>query len=53
MLLGGDHTRTKTMVTSKVGALAKFTSKRETCIKCKTPLKDDSKSCELLLTNGL
>ncbi|CAG2162975.1 unnamed protein product [Oppiella nova] len=42
VLLRGDHTRTKTVVTSKVGALAKFTSKRETCIKCKTPLKDDN-----------
>jgi DNA polymerase delta subunit 1 len=42
--IGGDHTRTKTVVTSRVGALAKFTNKRQTCIKCKVPLKDESKS---------
>lgn len=36
--LGGDHTRTKTLLTSKVGAMAKFTMRRETCIKCKTSL---------------
>ncbi|XP_054160471.1 DNA polymerase delta catalytic subunit-like [Oppia nitens] len=41
VILRGDHTRTKTVVTSKVGALSKFTSKRQTCIKCKTPLNDD------------
>ena len=34
-LLKGEHTRTKTFVTSKVGALAAFTKKRETCIGCK------------------
>ncbi len=34
-LLRGDHTRTKTVVTSKVGALAAFTKKRATCIGCK------------------
>ena len=35
---GGDHTRTKTRVISKVGGLAAFTKKKETCIGCKTPL---------------
>jgi len=34
----GDHTRVKTMVTSKVGGLTAFTTKKETCIGCKTPL---------------
>ena len=34
-LLRGDHTRTKTVVTSKVGALAAFTRKKVTCIGCK------------------
>lgn len=29
---------TKTKVTSKVGALAAFTQRREVCIGCKTPL---------------
>ena len=37
-LTEGEHTRTKTMVASKVGGLAAFTKKRETCIGCKTPL---------------
>jgi len=37
-LLRGDHTRTKTVVRSKVGGLSMFTTKKETCIGCKTPL---------------
>ncbi|XP_059477821.1 DNA polymerase delta catalytic subunit [Neocloeon triangulifer] len=37
-LLKGAHTLTKTKVTSKVGALAAFTTRRETCLGCKTPL---------------
>ena len=37
---GGDHTRTKTVVISKVGGLAAFTKKRETCIGCRTPLSE-------------
>merc|ERR1719412_3594959 len=39
VLLKGDHTRTKSVVTSKVGALAAFTKKKMTCIGCKVPLK--------------
>jgi len=38
VLIEGEHTRTKTMVASKVGGLAAFTKKRETCIGCRTPL---------------
>ncbi|XP_018572479.1 DNA polymerase delta catalytic subunit [Anoplophora glabripennis] len=38
ILLRGEHTRTRTMVTSKVGALAAFTTKKETCIGCKSVL---------------
>ncbi|XP_025087757.1 DNA polymerase delta catalytic subunit-like [Pomacea canaliculata] len=38
VLLRGDHTRTKTVMTSKVGGLSSFTKKRSTCIGCKTPL---------------
>lgn len=38
VLLRGDHTRTKTLVTSKVGALAAFTCKKETCLGCKAVL---------------
>ncbi|XP_065340551.1 DNA polymerase delta catalytic subunit [Cloeon dipterum] len=37
-LLKGAHTLTKKKITSKIGALAAFTTKRETCLGCKTPL---------------
>lgn len=37
-LVGGEHTRTRTMVTSKVGALAAFTKKKEVCLGCKSVL---------------
>ncbi|KAG9509671.1 DNA polymerase delta catalytic subunit, partial [Fragariocoptes setiger] len=50
VLLKGDHTLTKTVVTSKVGALSNFTKKRNKCIGCKSVLDDDSlavcKYCE-------
>jgi len=39
VLLKGEHTRTKAVVTSKVGALAAFTKKKMTCIGCKVPLE--------------
>lgn len=42
VLLRGDHTRTKTMITSKIGALAAFTKKRSTCIGCRALLNDDN-----------
>ncbi len=35
ILLRGEHTMTKTVVTSKVGALAAFTKKKMTCLGCK------------------
>ncbi|KAL5007034.1 hypothetical protein ScPMuIL_015840 [Solemya velum] len=38
ILLRGDHTRTKTVVTSKIGGLAAFTKKRSSCIGCKAVL---------------
>ncbi|KAF5289112.1 hypothetical protein FQA39_LY15214 [Lamprigera yunnana] len=38
ILLRGEHTRTKTVVTSKVGALAAFTRKKETCLGCRSVL---------------
>ncbi|CAG5135999.1 unnamed protein product [Candidula unifasciata] len=41
VLLKGDHTRTKTVVRSKVGGLAAFTQKKSTCIGCKTPLSTE------------
>ncbi|KAG5861433.1 hypothetical protein JTB14_000469 [Gonioctena quinquepunctata] len=38
ILLRGEHTRSRTMVTSKVGALAAFTKKKEVCVGCKAVL---------------
>ncbi|XP_017784664.1 PREDICTED: DNA polymerase delta catalytic subunit [Nicrophorus vespilloides] len=38
ILLRGSHTLKKTVVTSKVGALAAFTKKKETCLGCKSVL---------------
>lgn len=38
ILLRGEHTRTRTIVTSKVGALSAFTKKKETCLGCKAVL---------------
>lgn len=40
---GGDHTRTKIVMTSKIGGLTAFTKKRSTCIGCKTPLDKEGK----------
>ena len=37
-LLRGEHTRTKTVVTSKISALAGFTRKKQTCLGCKVCL---------------
>ncbi|XP_049801348.1 DNA polymerase delta catalytic subunit isoform X1 [Schistocerca nitens] len=45
ILLRGDHTRTKALVTSRVGALAAFTRRKETCIGCKAVLQDTSALC--------
>ncbi|XP_064601473.1 DNA polymerase delta catalytic subunit-like [Liolophura sinensis] len=39
VLLRGEHTRTKTVVTSKVGGLAAFTKKKSKCIGCKAVLE--------------
>ena len=46
VLLKGDHTRTKTVVTSKIGALAMFTQKCNNCLGCKTRLlpEDEKRS---------
>jgi len=41
-LLRGEHTRTKTVVTSKIGALSGFTRKKQTCLGCKVPLPESS-----------
>lgn len=45
-LLRGDHTRTKTMVTAKIGGLMAFATKKEKCIGCKTVLDDKSAVCK-------
>lgn len=37
----GDHTRCKTVLTSKIGGLMAFAQKRSTCIGCKAVLKTD------------
>jgi len=42
MLLKGEHTLTKTVMTSKVGALSAFTKKKATCIGCKVPLDNSA-----------
>nr|BCB92270.1 DNA polymerase delta catalytic subunit [Eulimnadia braueriana] len=44
ILLRGDHTRSRSMVTSKVGALAAFTTRKVSCLGCKTPLNDPNAS---------
>lgn len=41
LLLRGDHTRTKSVATSKVGALVAFTRKKETCLGCRAVLTAD------------
>ena len=41
-LLKGQHTLTKTVMTSKVGALSAFTKKKATCIGCKVPLDNNA-----------
>ena len=38
ILTKGEHTLTKVVVTSKVGAMSMFTKKVATCIGCKVPL---------------
>lgn len=40
ILLRGDHTRTKAVVTSRVGALSAFTRRKETCLGCKAVLSE-------------
>lgn len=47
LLLKGEHTRTKTVVTSRVGALAAFTRKKETCIGCRAVLPPDREKMAL------
>ncbi|KAJ4932472.1 hypothetical protein JOQ06_010893 [Pogonophryne albipinna] len=46
ILLKGDHTRCKTVLTSKIGGLMAFAQKRSTCIGCKAVLKSDTAVCD-------
>ncbi|KAG5854660.1 DNA polymerase delta catalytic subunit-like [Anguilla anguilla] len=46
VLLKGDHTRCKTVLTSRVGGLMAFAQKRSTCIGCKAVLKTDAAVCD-------
>lgn len=49
ILLRGEHTRTRSMVMSKVSALGAFTKKKETCVGCKTVLSsgyEDKAVCQ-------
>lgn len=47
LLLKGDHTRTKSIVTSKVGALSAFTRKKEICLGCKAVLTPEREKMAL------
>ncbi|KAM4531546.1 DNA polymerase delta catalytic subunit [Odontesthes bonariensis] len=46
ILLKGDHTRCKTVLTSKIGGLMAFAQRRSTCIGCKAVLKTDAAVCD-------
>ncbi|XP_048846325.1 DNA polymerase delta catalytic subunit [Brienomyrus brachyistius] len=46
ILLKGDHTRCKTVLTSRVGGLMAFAQKRSTCIGCRATLKTDAAVCD-------
>lgn len=41
-LLKGDHTRSRIITHSKIGAMAKFITKKASCIGCKVPLNSAS-----------
>ncbi|XP_063229529.1 DNA polymerase delta catalytic subunit [Bacillus rossius redtenbacheri] len=45
ILLKGDHTRTKSVLTSSTGALAAFIRKKDTCLGCKSVLPDGRPLC--------
>ncbi|KAM4704499.1 DNA polymerase delta catalytic subunit [Rhinophrynus dorsalis] len=45
VLLKGEHTRCKTVLTSKIGGLMAFAKKRSTCIGCKATLNHDGAVC--------
>nr|XP_031849100.1 DNA polymerase delta catalytic subunit isoform X1 [Nomia melanderi] len=47
LLLKGDHTRTKSVATSRVGALSAFTRKKEVCLGCKAVLTPEREKMAL------
>uniref|UniRef100_UPI00358E14AD DNA polymerase delta catalytic subunit isoform X1 n=1 Tax=Myxine glutinosa TaxID=7769 RepID=UPI00358E14AD len=49
-LLKGEHTRCKTLLTSKVGGLMAFAKKRATCIGCKALLSRPGAVCKFCQT---
>ncbi|XP_043915313.1 DNA polymerase delta catalytic subunit [Protopterus annectens] len=51
ILLKGEHTRCKTVLTSKVGGLMAFAKKRSTCIGCKAVLDEDGAVCDYCKLN--
>ncbi|XP_035302481.1 DNA polymerase delta catalytic subunit isoform X3 [Cricetulus griseus] len=46
VLLRGDHTRCKTVLTSKVGGLLAFTKRRNCCIGCRSVINHQGAVCE-------
>ncbi|KAL0993510.1 hypothetical protein UPYG_G00108950 [Umbra pygmaea] len=46
VLLKGDHTRCKTVLTSRVGGLMAFATKKSTCIGCRAVLKNEAAVCD-------
>jgi hypothetical protein len=43
LIVDGEHTTVKTVVTPKVGGLAGFITKKDKCIGCKTVLQQQGK----------
>jgi hypothetical protein len=50
-ILDGEHTTVKTVVTSKVGGLASFITRKDKCIGCKTVLQEQGKEFYLPLNS--
>ncbi|KAI1884714.1 hypothetical protein AGOR_G00229260 [Albula goreensis] len=46
ILLKGEHTRCKTVLTSRASGLMAFTQKKSTCIGCRTVLKSEMAVCD-------
>lgn len=44
LILEGDHTRSRIISHSKVGALSKFITKKASCVGCKVPIANQSEA---------